>query len=476
MVPLAGYVVGDPQQPDEAHGDFVVGDRSPTDGWAMSSTVGAFPWYYAISPEGKLIQGSNVFELCAAACLKWEWNMTAIRQIATVGHTLGLHTLHPRIFRLPSHSKLTLANGSAKLECLDSLATWDWDTTDVDSSFGTLTDAFDVCIEGMRSPILSLSAGFDSRLLLALSLRLGCSPLISSMGSAGATDVKIATMLARRVGLKIERIDLTALDYLKYGEQISKVTSGAKTASDWHTWLYNKNIGVTDCVHLVGSNGEFARTFYSDALTRSKMFRGSGRRGASAYFAVKALNRSRKYRHVFQVFSPVGIMSVLKSIRLPRQEYPNSALVCLDTFYAIERVRHFIGSGLACYAQFNKPRSPFLDKRWMKSIAATRRSWKEGNRYHLAAIDKFCPQLLDIPFNRDPDGGATIAYSPFAELARTREVEDLLVESSALDFLLDRRARIAAMRHPGADRTSVVSLFLTMHFASINARRLIAAQ
>jgi hypothetical protein len=112
----------------------------------------------------------------------------------------------------------------------------------------------------------------------------------------------------------------------------------------------------------------------------------------------------------------------------------------------------------------------------MKSIAATRRSWKEGNRYHLAAIDKFCPQLLDIPFNRDPDGGATIAYSPFAELARTREVEDLLVESSALDFLLDRRARVAAMRHPGADRTSVVSLFLTMHFASINARRLIAAQ
>jgi hypothetical protein len=40
-----------------------------------------------------------------------------------------------------------------------------------------------------------------------------------------------------------------------------------------------------------------------------------------------------------------------------------------------------------------------------------------------------------------------------------------------LDFLLDRRARISALRDKWADRMSLVSLLLTMHFASINAQK-----
>src|SRR5262249_28328867 len=89
---LTGYLFGDPARPEEARGDFVVGHHHPTRGWAISSVIGAFPWYYTVSPRGELIQGSNVFELCAAAKLSWQWNMTAVSQIATVGHTLGTHT------------------------------------------------------------------------------------------------------------------------------------------------------------------------------------------------------------------------------------------------------------------------------------------------------------------------------------------------------------------------------------------------
>ena len=440
----------------------------------MSSVIGAFPWYYTVSPRGELIQGSNVFELCAAAKLGWQWNTAAVSQIAAVGHTLGSHTLHPKIFRLPAHTKVRLIDGAIKLESVDPFSAWDWDETELDDGFKTLTDAFSACLEASREPILSLSAGFDSRLLLALSLRAGCSPSIVSMGSSAAADVKVAKLLARRVGLPVEQIDLSAADYLEHGEQISRTTSGVKTAGDWHTWLYNNHIGAPDRIHLVGSNGEFARTFYSDFLTRSKLFRVSGRRGVTAWLAIKALNRLRKFPRGFWFGAQVGLGPVFDSLRLPRQEYPKSALPCLDTFYAIERVHHFIGSGLVCYAQFSKPRSPFLDKSWMKEIATLRRPWKEGNRYHLAALNKFAPHLLDIPFNQDPDGGALVSYSPFAKLCRTREVEELLVESDPLDFLLDRNARIAAMRDARADKFSTVSLLLTMHFASINARRVSA--
>lgn len=467
---LTGYLVGNVGQPQEARGDFVVGDQHRTEGWAMSSAIGAFPWYYSVTLQGELVQGENVFDVCTAAKLDWDWNTTAIRQIATVGHTLGSHTLHSRIFRLPSHSKVRLENGLARLESVDPMSGWDWDSNECDSTFRTLTDAFEACLADTREPILSLSAGFDSRLLLALCLHFGCSPSLVSMGSPQSTDPKVAAILAKQAGLKLERIDLAASDYLKHGEEISRRTSGVKTASDWHTWLYNKHLNAPDRIHLVGSNGEFARTFFSHALTRSAIFRRAGRLGASTYLSLRALNRSRKYPRDLGFNGPAATWSVIELLRLSRQNYPTSALACLDTFYATERVRHFIGAGLACYSQFSKPRSPFLDTNWMKSIAAMRRSWKEHNRYHVAAISKCRPRLLDTLFNKDPDG-APQSYSPFSALSQSNEVDDMLIESAPLDFLLNRDARIRALRDVKSDKVSVVSLLLTMHFASLNAKR-----
>jgi hypothetical protein len=468
---LAGYLKGDPANPNDARGDFVVGRHGASDGWAQSATVGASPWYYTVTAKGELFQGANVFDLCRDAKLKWDWNFLAIRQIATVGHTLGGETLHTKIHRLPSRTKLALVNGSALLQDLGSLAAWEWDKTELDLSFRSLSSAFERCLDTSREPILSLSAGYDSRLLLALCLRFGCSPTLVTMGASVASDVKVAAILARQVGLPGERIDVVGADYVKHGEEISHTTSGVKTAGDWHTWLYNKNIGVSDRVHLVGSNGEFARTFYSDTITRSAAFRRTGRAGAAWYFRARALNRARKFSQATSIPSLAGLSSVLGSLHLPTQRYPAIAVAALDTFYATERVRHFIGSGLACYGQFSRPRSPFLDLDWMKPIAALRRDIKEQNRYHLAAIKHFAPALLDVPFNRDPDGGASVTYSPFSALSASKDLEELLIESAPLDFLLDRNSRMKSLSAAGAQRVNLVSLLLTMHFASLNAAK-----
>lgn len=64
---LAGYLIGDATQPQDARGDFVVGEQNASDGWAMSPAIGAFPWYYTVTPKGQLFQGANVFELLCSA-------------------------------------------------------------------------------------------------------------------------------------------------------------------------------------------------------------------------------------------------------------------------------------------------------------------------------------------------------------------------------------------------------------------------
>jgi len=265
-------------------------------------------------------------------------------------------------------------------------------------------------------------------------------------------------------------VEVSPNDYIAQGQAISHATSGVKTAADWHTWLYAREVGAADAVHLVGSNGEFARTYYSDFVTRSGLFRRLGRGAVRTYFALRALRRWRKYPGRAKLVGIGDVGSVIGALRFPAKAYPPTALACLDTFYAFERVRHFIGAGLACYAAFGKPRSPFLDRRWIQSVAATQRAWKEGPRHHVEAMRRLWPRLLDTPFNADVTGGRTRAYSPFAALSQRAEVRDLLMESKGLDAFLDRREREAGLADPRGDHAALVSLLLTLHFAAMNAR------
>jgi hypothetical protein len=463
---LTGYQTAGPGR----EGDNVSGSMNAAHGYAVSTLVGAFPWYWTVTADGRLLQGNNVFELCRQADMAWRWSDTAISQIALVGHTLGTHTLHRNIYRLPPDCRLSFAGGKARLDKFDSFAQLVWGQTNLDERLCDLPESFKQCIDSSVEPILSLSGGYDSRVLLALCKHFGCRPLIVTMGSAHACDVKLAKLLARRVGASVQQIELRPEDYVSCGEEISRTTSGVKTAADWHTWLYNKQLNEPTKTHLVGSNGEFARTFFTDAVTRRPLFRASGRIGAQAWLWLKAANRLRKYPKSLRRAGAIKLAGILSDLKLPPTSSPRNALDCLDVFYATQRVHHFIGSGLACYSQFCRPKSPFLHRRWIENAAALKRCFKERSRYHCAVVDKVCPELSSLPYNRDPDGGVALSYSPFDEVALNPDVEQLLIESSHLDHVSSRRARIEALGET-AHRRNTVSFLLTMHFAGMNAAK-----
>jgi hypothetical protein len=449
-------------------GDNVSGCPHPENGYAVSTLVGAFPWYWTVTDDGKLLQDSNVFRLCHQASMPWVWNDAAISQIALVGHTLGTHTLHARIFRMPPDCRVSLDRGKARIERFNTFSTFKWGHEDLDEHLCGLPATFADCVDSSLEPILSLSGGYDSRVLLALCERLGCNPSIVTMGSSLATDVKIAKLLAAQLGREVNQIEVRPEDYVAFGEEISQTTSGVKTAADWHTWLYNKQVNDPARTHLVGSNGEFVRTFFTDAITKRGLFRRSGRVGAKAWLLLKALNRFRKYPKALRATGRLKVAKLLDDLRVSPEAYPSDALDCLDVFYASERVHHFIGSGLACYAQFTRPKSPFLDRRWVESAAALKRSWKEESRYHSTAVDRLCPELSRFPYNRDPDGGVSVSYSPFDSVAKSRDVEELIVESAFLDHVCARHVRVESLREPN-HRRNTVSFLLTMHFAGVNA-------
>lgn len=450
-------------------GDFVIGDSSPEDGWAVTSCVSAIPWYWARGSKGGLIQGSSVFEVAARAGIPWAWNHEAIQCLGLYGHTLGTDTLHPGVSRLAPCSKVWAGGGGIQTKELDYWETLEWDhSANPAAALNVLKQSFLDC-DPSDGLLLSLSSGYDSRVLLALCAGCGITPRLAVMGFADTTDVVVARKLAEAVGLPIEVAPIRATDYLQYGRHVAQITSGVKTAANWHTWLYGLEIEPKGQVHFVGSNGEFARSFFFDSPALWPLTRRMPGAMAERYFLAKLARRYLKFSRHDHLVRRGGWRKIVQLAGLAGGKAgakDPGFLPALDLFYARARVRHFIGAGLACYSDYSSPRSPFLDARWVRAAAALSRELKGGSRFHRYCIESLSPNLLTLPFNSPLDGNAMIGYSPFSDLVAEPATRELIVESRALDHLIGRRDRVSIVEDPKCDRTEEFSFLLMLHFAS----------
>lgn len=459
-------------------GDFVVVNPSPVDGFAVSSFLSALPYYYALSAQGHLVTGACAFEVAARAGLAWRWNERTIRSLALYGHSINDDTLCEGVYRLPPATRVSVKNGALKLEALPVRRfLWDEDTTQ-ERAFGLLKRSFEGCVGGAASEVhLSLSAGYDSRLLLALCLDRGIKPQVSVMGYDNSTDVIMARAICQRVGLRLQVIALDPTDYLRHGARIAATTSGVKTAVNWHTYLYHLGKDFSRGVHLVGSNGEFARSFFFDKPRFDPLAKHAPAVGMNAYWFARCARRMMKFSRLNPLVgrNPLPVLGLAQRASVGRQWTASRFLPALDAFYAEQRVRHFIGGGLACYAAHGSPRSPFLDAPWMRAIAAMGRRFKQGNRFHADSTERLWAPLAEFTYNRLPDQTQGESYHPFGPLVKSDEVTELLVESSCLDGWTSRADRVALLTDAQCDQVEERNLWLTLHFAATAQRSVQAA-
>ena len=456
-----------PKHMPRPSGDFtaVLRDDSGRAVSVASAPVAAFPAFATRARSGAMLVGGDVFDLAARAGHTWDWNLRAIRCMALFGHTIGSDTLHPEVHRLPEDSLVSFSGSDMDVS---SLGFWDEPKKHVE-----LEAAWRETRQALRRDtrghpvLLSLSAGYDSRYLLAMCLADGLRPRCVTVGDPESTDVQLASEIARRHNLDHERIALTPSDYLEHGVEISRLTGGTKTAGNWHTYLYSRSAGSLspDEVHLVGSNGEFARSFYIDRLgslavrAAAKLPSGS----AYAYWIARLERRSRLFGGLSLVSEsgPLSISGLARRATLPAEGLADS----LDQFYARQRVRHFIGNGLALYAANGSPRSPFLDSKVLRAVRGLRRGDKTANAYHRGGIHEVVPSLLDLPFNA-PLLGPHRSFSVFDEVLRLPATADAILDSSGLDSLVPRSQRESVLR---SGTTPEIELLLTLAFAARNA-------
>jgi asparagine synthase (glutamine-hydrolysing) len=441
----------------------------------VSSMVAARPYYLGRAADGRWVHGPTVFDVVRQARLPWRWNRRAVNTLALLGHTTGEDTLHADVTRVPGASIVTAEGGDLRVERRE--AEW----TDVfagpraeelDAAVATLQGVF----AEMAAPnaVVSLSAGFDSRLLLAMALREGLKPVALTMGFEASTDVVVARSISHQLGLEHRVVELSPGDYLRHAREIVAATSGVKTAAHWHTDLYVRASGLgPDTPHYVGSNGEFARTFFFDAGTMARAVDRGPARLLEAYLAAKLVRRARRFPASMLAGGPSALACAQHAAASVRR-FTSHALDAMDAFYATERVRHFIGQGLALYALHGAPRSPFLDARFLRAAARLPRGARLGSNFHRRAIAASHEPLLAFPIGAEPvmarrapplyslRRAKVVGYSPLGEVLKSDEARELIVEASGLDDLISRVDRIDAVdRYP-----ATVEVLLTLAVAA----------
>jgi asparagine synthase (glutamine-hydrolysing) len=381
-------------------GEFAVATQSSGGTSIFCSGVGVTQLFYAVR-DGKFHYGDTVSDVVEAAGFDWIWDYDALTNLAVFGHLIGKQTLHPAVSRV-GKGELVRWNGSA-------ISTKTY-VIDQKISSNPVNDAIDALLESVRSQhkpgdVISVSAGFDSRVILAAFLSLGLKPNLVVMGAENSTDVLIASQIAKTFNLPLEHVPVCGTRGLADRFLITRLTSGTKTIENWHTYEYTAGASFPAGSGIwIGSNGEFARTFYVDRGLQFYAANAVGTPMVKKFWQTK-ISRNSLPDTLRPALTDefLECLSSEKQLTQLQSFFSFESLAQVNDHLYLERVRQFIANGLRLVSTKYTPKTPFLDPRWIAAVQRMPRRWKLGNRWHRHAIRRLFPKLLAFPYDLTGD-------------------------------------------------------------------------
>jgi len=452
----------------------------------ITSPVGAMHYYYFY--DGKhFYHGDKIIDILNQASIPWQWDWSALGDLCQLENLTNNQTLHPAIKRVPPGAYLHYKNGQLSLESkcyIDSIPSL---RPDPNAAVEAMNQ--EVATWSGNNPYLSLSGGFDSRVILGSMLKQGIQPHLITMGNDHCSDVRTAKAIASKYGLTHDLIRIELNDFFEYAPKISYLTNGTKAACHWHTYLYPLKARIpADSSFFVGTLGEFARSYYFDKGQIGQLAELNPSWALHQFWNMKLIrhptflpNELISLNSQFaEQLTPAGINS--RAHRLThyckRQFLPG-----LTRYYFEQRVPNFYGNGIKMYMDSSQWRSPFHSRRWINQIWNLPPSWKLGSNWHRYAIGKNMPDLLNFPEENGFVSGRMLAKAPplywTSAMRRTPYISyDLSSEwyrdPRLQDFIYSNRqsiedliepslvASILASHKAGDDRTRTLAFLLTM--------------
>ena len=453
----------------------------------VSSYYGICQYFYAYIGSN-FYHGETVFEVLQKSGLKWKYNFSALADLACLQHVLEDDTLHPDIRRVPPATILIHSNGTLTRK---SLSWAEIHKRGKSTPEETLESFNSSCRRWLGDVnVLSMSGGFDSRVILSALLRLGVKPLLLSMGFEDTTDVVISREIARFFVLSLETVSVDLDDYFASGLEIVRLTGGTKTAQNWHSYIYPRKCHLPlGCNFFVGSNGEFARSYYTDYGAIARVANVFPSLTIPCWWRLKLKTIIRKERRTFrhgelpdlceEFRNELGPSGYQRRVAKLAALCHNTFLEGFDGFYLEQRVRTFISNGLTLFSGRFSWRTPFIDRDWVESVMNLPQKFKFDSKWHRFAIAENEPRLLDFPFEKDIR--KHVHYAPYPEwFANKRTVDFIYANAGILEDLLDAKVVRSILEEHArlGSRTQTLSFLISQIFwrLAVNSLTCLPAQ
>jgi asparagine synthase (glutamine-hydrolysing) len=383
----------------EAKGEFTIVYISPREVQVITSNIGAMHYFYYFDGE-RFSHGQHVVDIVQEMKLNWKWDWISVGDLCELENLTENRTMHRDIKRIPPGTILRF-NGRLTL----------WSTTLIDTIKETdanAVDAVDIFNDetsrwGSNNPYLSLSGGFDSRVILSAMLRKKIYPTLVTLGDNRSTDIQVAGKIANRFALDHKIVQLSLDDFFREGEHISYITNGSKSACHWHTYLYPQKVEVPkDQSFFVGTLGEFARCYYFDKGVLSILLDSFSGLAQEKFWELK-LKRHRTFRTSEYSLLSDDLKEELEEESIMMRARRNARLSKGNLlsggcrYYLEQRVPNFYANGIRMYNSSTQWRSPFHSNEWLKTIWCLSDNWKLGSNWHRLAINRNFPELLNFP-------------------------------------------------------------------------------
>jgi asparagine synthase (glutamine-hydrolysing) len=396
----------------ELEDNFLAVYESEKGVFIVSSLYALCPYFYAFD-RGAFLHADTIHGLVQQGTIDLGWNFEAIADQLALEHVVGDDTLVRGARPVPQGAILHF-DGARLTE-----RRFRFDRFSHPLPAREIPQRLiDLFLEGLRAgvgerPILTGSAGLDSRVNLAGLLHLGLRPEVCVMGDPASRDVEVVKAMAKTFDLHVNHVELEPRDYLDCAAETCRLTNGVKPLVHWHSYLMARKAGYTRGRHVItGNNGEHVRAAGFDAgvlsLALDALSRHDGRRVTD-----------RAQRRLFEMRTAVLFREEELARCAPelRGYYgaraQNDKFMSLlpdlsfvwraDAFVLEQRRRGFQTCGLKLYSSGFFPFSAYMRKSWIDAGWQLGLSWRVGSRWHRHAVEQLCPRLLAFPEDKELD-------------------------------------------------------------------------
>jgi hypothetical protein len=451
----------------------------------ITSMIGAIQYFYYYDGL-RFAHGNTVLDVLEKVNLSWDWDWQSVGDLCEQENLTQNRTMHKDIKKVPAGTILTFKDKIRirSLNFLDSIMIKDTSAVDAIDIFNAETAR----LAGIK-PVISLSGGFDSRVILSSLLKQNIFPSVVTLGKNDNSDMHVAQMIAKEFLLEHTKVELCLDDFLDHAEHIATITNGSKPACHWHTYLYPKKAGISkDQSFFVGTLGEFARSYYFDKGLLALLNESSLLLSQERFWKLK-LSRHRtflsdEYHYLCdELRNEVSIEGIENRARRNAMLSKGNFLAGSSRYYLEQRVPHFYANGISMYNDTGSWRSPFHNTEWLKIIWNLSEQWKLGSNWHRLAIKRNFPRLLNFPEEKGFNTKSMLqkapplywvsimqrskykSYDSSTEWYADKKIQEFLLDSSSLlDDLINRKLceSILEQHSKFKNRTRALSFLLTI--------------